>query len=85
MPTALEPIMMPELHAGDQTVRVSAWLAELDEAVIAGDAMVEVLVKGITFDVEAPASGTLRRIDRFEHDAVAAEDVLGWIEPHSYT
>ena len=36
MPTALEPIVMPELHAGDQTARVSAWLAELEEAVIAG-------------------------------------------------
>ncbi len=82
MPTALEPIVMPELHAGDQTARVSAWLAELEEAVIAGDAVVEVLVKGITFDVEAPASGTLRRIDRFEHDAVGAGDVLGWIELH---
>ena len=83
MQTALEPIVMPELDAGDQTARVSAWLAELDEDVIAGDAVVEVLVKGITFDVEAPGSGTLRRIDRFEYDAVGAGDVLGWIEPQS--
>ena len=80
-PDRLEPIVMPELEAGDQTARVSAWLAELEEDVIAGDAVVEVLVKGITFDVEAPASGTLRRIHRFEQDAVEVGDVLGWIEP----
>ena len=76
-----QPIVFPEVGAGEQSVRVSSWLTELGEEVVAGDAVVEVLLKGITFDVEAPVSGTLRRIDCFENHSVAASEVLGWIEP----
>ena len=81
MPTPLEPIRLPELKVDGQTIRVSTWLIELGEVVIVGDAVVEVLVKGITFDVDAPVSGQLRRINRFEDDVVVTGDVLGWIEP----
>lgn len=74
------PIMLPDLGAKDQPIRVSTWLTQIGEEVIAGEAIVEVLLKGITFDVEAPVSGKLRRIDRFENDAVVTGDVLGWLE-----
>ena len=75
------PIKLPDVGAGEQSVRVSSWLTQLGEEVLAGEAVVEVLIKGITFDVEAPVSGTLRRIDCFENHAVVAREVLGWIEP----
>src|SRR5512134_2251767 len=80
-PTTWQPIVLPEVGPGQQSVRVSSWLTELGEEIVAGDAVVEVLIKGITFDVEAPVSGTLRRIDCFENQSVAASAVLGWIEP----
>ena len=80
MTTRLEPIRLPELNVDGQTIRVCTWLSELGEEVIAGDMVVEVLVKGMTFDVEAPVSGKLRRINCFEDDVAVTGDVLGWIE-----
>lgn len=74
------PITLPNLGANDQPIRVSTWLTQIGEDVVAGEAIVEVLLKGITFDVAAPASGQLRRIDRFENDVVVTDDVLGWLE-----
>ena len=74
------PIALPELGANDQPIRVSTWLTQIGEEVVAGEAIVEVLLKGITFDVAAPVSGQLRRIDRFENDAIRPGDVLGWLE-----
>jgi pyruvate/2-oxoglutarate dehydrogenase complex dihydrolipoamide acyltransferase (E2) component len=74
-----QPIVLPELGAGDQPIRVSTWLTQIGEEVVAGEAAVEVLLKGITFDVEAPVSGQLRRIDRFGNDHIRPGDVLGWL------
>ncbi len=78
--SAWHPISLPDLGAKDQPIRVSTWLTQIGEEVVAGDPVVEVLLKGITFDVEAPVSGQLRRIDRFENAAVVTGDVLGWLE-----
>lgn len=78
--TVWQPITLPDLGAGEQLVRVSTWLTQIGEEVGMGDAVVEVLLRGITFDVEAPNSGRLRRIGRFENDVVVTGDTLGWIE-----
>jgi pyruvate/2-oxoglutarate dehydrogenase complex dihydrolipoamide acyltransferase (E2) component len=72
-------IVLPELGVRNQPIRVSEWLVEPGEAVSAGDRVVEVLVQGITFDVPAPASGMLTRIERARDTEVSAGDVLGWI------
>ncbi len=74
------PIVLPDLGANEQPIRVSTWLTQIGEEVVAGEAIVEVLLKGITFDVAAPVSGQLRRIDRFENDVIRPGDVLGWLE-----
>ncbi|GDY09789.1 hypothetical protein LBMAG52_32750 [Planctomycetia bacterium] len=78
--TGWQPITLPDLGAGEQLVRVSTWLTQIGEEVGEGDAVVEVLLRGVTFDVEAPSSGRLRRIGRFENDLIATGDTLGWIE-----
>ncbi len=78
--TGWHPITLPDLGAGEQLVRVSTWLTQIGEEVAAGDAVVEVQLRGITFDVEATSSGRLRRIGRFENDVVVTGDTLGWIE-----
>ena len=78
--TGWQPIALPDLGAGEQLVRVSTWLTQIGEEVGEGDAVVEVLLRGVTFDVEAPSSGRLRRIGRFENDLIATGDTLGWIE-----
>lgn len=78
--TGWQPITLPDLGTEHQPIRVSIWLTQIGEDVVDGDAVVEVLIQGITFDVEAPASGQLRRIDCFENDVVEPGDVLGWLE-----
>lgn len=78
--TGWQPITLPDLGAGEQLIRVSTWLTQIGEEVTAGDAVVEVQLRGITFDVEAPSSGRLRRIGCFENDVVVVGETLGWIE-----
>lgn len=79
----LHPITLPDLGAGAQSVRVSTWLTQIGEEVVAGDPIVEVLIPGVTFDVESPVSGMLLRIDCFENELVTTGDALGWIETNS--
>ena len=78
--TDWQPLALPELGAAGQQVRVSTWLTQIGEEVTAGDPVVEVLLHGITFDVEATHSGRLRRIELFENDVVEPGETLGWIE-----
>jgi pyruvate/2-oxoglutarate dehydrogenase complex dihydrolipoamide acyltransferase (E2) component len=77
--TGWHPITLPDLGVKDQPIRVSTWLTQIGEEVAAGEAIVEVLLTGITFDVAAPVSGQLRRIDRFGNDHIRPGDVLGWL------
>ncbi len=79
--TAWQPLTLPDLGTTGQQVRVSTWLTQIGEDVVAGDAVVEVLLRGMTFDVEARSSGRLRRIGLFENDLVEPGETLGWIEP----
>ncbi|HUG93226.1 MAG TPA: biotin/lipoyl-containing protein [Planctomycetaceae bacterium] len=74
-------IRLPELGTAGEPVRVSCWLVDLGDDVDVGERIVEVLVRGITFDVTAPASGRVARIEKWLNATVATGDVLGWIKP----
>jgi pyruvate/2-oxoglutarate dehydrogenase complex dihydrolipoamide acyltransferase (E2) component len=80
MPT---PIELPDLGAGDEAVCVSCWLVDPGEIVVAGDRVVEVLIKGITFDVAAPVSGILSRIEKSLDTRTVPGDILGWIDSNT--
>ncbi|GAB4143907.1 MAG: hypothetical protein Tsb009_15340 [Planctomycetaceae bacterium] len=73
-------IRTPEIGAGSQTIRVSSWLVDVGEMVNFGDRIVELLVKGMTFDVSSPETGLLMRIDRSLDAVVQPGDILGWLE-----
>ena len=77
--TSRFPITVPELGSGSESVRVSAWLVEVGQTVIAGDRVVEVLVPGVTCDIEAARTGELVEVTRPVDAVVAPGDVLGWI------
>lgn len=72
MPTA---IILPDL--GATPVWLSAWLADLGDAVYEGDRLVEVLVGGATFDVPAPATGRLTEKRALPRQALQPGQVLG--------
>lgn len=75
MPT---PIVLPDL--GDGVVTLSHWYVDAGDAVLAGERLVEVLTEGATFELIAPATGTLREKRAFPRDRVIPGQVLGFVE-----
>lgn len=73
------PIAMPDLGTDGAEIRVSLWFVKMGEQVDAGDQVVEVQLPGMTFDVCAPATGTLTKIDKPLAARVETGDVLGWL------
>lgn len=73
-----EPILAPDL--GSMDVVVSVWYVKRGEAVYAGDRVVELLLGSATFDVAAPAAGTLIEQAVLPGERVAAGQVLGYLE-----
>ncbi|WP_339726961.1 lipoyl domain-containing protein [uncultured Gimesia sp.] len=78
MPT---PIVVPLLGNADRRLTVSLWLTRVGEQVASGDRVVELLMPGVTFDVEAPCTGTIIGCECQPGVEVEAGTVLGWIEP----
>ena len=71
------PIILPDLGAGP--VRVSVWFADIGDLVYEGDRLVEVMVKGATFDVSAPATGHLIEVTSFPNDLVDPGQTMGFV------
>jgi pyruvate/2-oxoglutarate dehydrogenase complex dihydrolipoamide acyltransferase (E2) component len=76
-PTA---ITLPDVGAGHEPVRIGNWLVDVGDSVEAEDRVVEILLRGITFDVSAPTAGVVTRIDKPIGSLAATGDILGWIE-----
>lgn len=72
------PIVLPELGAAPAVL--SVWFAEPGDEVYEGDRLVEVLVRGATFDVPAPATGRLVEKCAWPNDPVKPGQVLGMVE-----
>ena len=73
------PITIPDFGAGDEKIRISAWLVDVGQMVIAGDNVLEVLVPGITFDIAATQSGELVEATKAVDEFVVANEIVGWI------
>lgn len=78
MPT---PIVVPPLGKADHRLTVSLWLTRVGEQVVSGDRVVELLMPGVTFDVESPCTGTMIACEYQPGVEVKEGTVLGWIEP----
>ena len=74
------PIVLSDLGLGDEPVRISCWLAGVGAAVERDERVVELVMRGITFDVSAPAAGVLTRVEKQTGCPVTPEDILGWID-----
>lgn len=76
------PIPAPDpgrLPAGEVPT-LAGWLAEVGEAVRAGERVAELAVPGMLFDAVSPADGTLVRSNVAAGDRVPPGKPLGWIE-----
>jgi pyruvate/2-oxoglutarate dehydrogenase complex dihydrolipoamide acyltransferase (E2) component len=74
------PIVVPDLKSESEPIRVSGWLVDEGDLVLAGDLVVEVLLPGITFDVTAEATGRLIEISKLVDAEIRIGEILGWIE-----
>jgi pyruvate/2-oxoglutarate dehydrogenase complex dihydrolipoamide acyltransferase (E2) component len=72
------PIVLPELGAAPAVL--SVWFADPGDEVYEGDRLVEVLVRGATFDVPAPATGRLAEKRAWPNDPLTTGQVLGVVE-----
>lgn len=75
------PIKLPDLGTPEATV--SVWYAGVGERVFEGDRVIEVLIRGATFDVPAPVTGLLRGRHALPGDVVKTGRVLGIIDPET--
>lgn len=76
----LAPIKVPDMGLA-QGMCVSVWFARPGDFVLEGDRLVEILAGDVVFDVTAPFSGKLVRIERDQSDPVQVDEILGWLEP----
>ena len=72
-------VVVPELGAESEIVTISSWLVTTGESVETGDRLVELLVRGVTFDVPSPEVGALAVIEAPVGSRVKTGDILGWI------
>ena len=72
------PITLPEL--GSPRAVLSLWYVRPGDRVYEGDRVAEVLIPGATFDVPAPATGTLAERRALPNDPVQPGQVLGVIK-----
>jgi len=76
-------VVMPRLSLTMKAGTVVTWFKKEGEAVKRGDPLVEVLSEKVTYDVEAPSSGILRKIVETEGADVLVAGILGIIaEPN---
>ena len=73
------PIHVPDLGTEQESVRISAWLVEPGQTVVAGDRLVELLIPGITYDISATQSGALASTTRHVDAIVSPGDIIGWL------
>lgn len=75
------PVVVPQLGAEGQPLRVSLWFVDVGQAILEGDRLVEVMLPGMTFDISATCSGILATIDVREGEEITEGDKLGTITP----
>jgi pyruvate/2-oxoglutarate dehydrogenase complex dihydrolipoamide acyltransferase (E2) component len=74
-------ICLPDIGAAQIPLQISSWLVNIGEAIQEGDRIVEVLIPGMTFDINSPRSGVLIRIEKSSGAFVKQGDVLGYLRP----
>lgn len=74
------PVEVPELGAGDQTLRICGWLVDVGDLVLKGDLLAEVVIPGVTFEIASPATGRLVEIVCPVDSKIRAGSILGWLE-----
>ena len=74
------PIVVPQLGNEIEEAEITEWLAKEGETVSEGDPVVVITTTKMSLELEAPASGTLKKIAFEEGDLATVGATLGEIE-----
>lgn len=74
------PIIVPDLGCDDEQIRVSGWLVDQGDLVLAGDFVAELMIPAVTFDILADSTGRVIAIDKPADSVVQPGEILGWLE-----
>jgi pyruvate/2-oxoglutarate dehydrogenase complex dihydrolipoamide acyltransferase (E2) component len=75
-------IILPQEGMAMQAGTVVEWLKQVGDPVEKGEPVVEVEAEKVTFEVVAPASGTLTEINVAVNEEVPVRTVLGIVTPN---
>lgn len=75
------PVVVPEFgQLPQEPVTLSLWLVDEGSEVVAGESVVELLLDGVIFDLEASANGRLARISSQPRERVHSGQTIAWID-----
>lgn len=75
------PLLVPDLGAPEEVVRISSWYALEGERVELDEPVAELLIGGATCDVSAPCRGRIRGPLKPVDCAVEPGESIAWIDP----
>jgi pyruvate/2-oxoglutarate dehydrogenase complex dihydrolipoamide acyltransferase (E2) component len=73
-------IRLPDLGMAGHEVKLSLWLVEPGERVLAGDRVVEILAGPATVDLSSPADGVLGQVFAEEDEPLVTGQLLAVVE-----
>ena len=76
----MKNVILPRLAEGVEEATISYWHFEVGDSVREGDDLVEATTDKASFNIPAPASGTIESVLFEEGDTVKAGDVLAIID-----
>lgn len=76
----MTPVRVPQLTDDGRVCTFVQWLADLGSQVDRGDWIAEILVEGVLFSLESPATGRLSKVDALPGAEVFADQQIAWID-----
>lgn len=73
------PVVVPANFADAKKIAVSVWFAEVGETVAENERLAELLIPGMSIEMESPATGTLKKIIHQRNSIVQPGGTIGWI------
>jgi pyruvate/2-oxoglutarate dehydrogenase complex dihydrolipoamide acyltransferase (E2) component len=74
------PVCVPDLTSDGRPCTLVQWLADFGSHVDQGDWIAELLIDGVLFSLESPATGRVVKLDALPGALVSTSQQIAWIE-----
>ena len=75
------PIVVAEEFADATECTISVWFVDEGESVRQNERLYELLIPGMSIEINSPSAGVLNKILRQRNATVEPGDIIGWIAP----